>query len=70
VLNSNEMKNEITKEMHNMPYARRPGYQKTIAVLRSQYFWPGMKKEVVDYIAKCLEYHKVNIEHRHLAGLL
>jgi hypothetical protein len=36
----------------------------------SQYFWLGMKKEVVDYIAKCLDCQKVKAEHRHLAILL
>jgi hypothetical protein len=30
----------------------------------------GMKKEVVDYIAKCLECQKVKVEHRHPVGLL
>jgi hypothetical protein len=29
-----------------------------------------MKKEVVDFIARCLECQKVKAEHRHLAGLL
>jgi hypothetical protein len=40
VSNSNELKNVVLKEMHNVPYDRHPGYQKTIAVVRSQYFWP------------------------------
>jgi hypothetical protein len=55
VLNSNEMKYTVMREMHNMPYVGHPGYQKTIAVVRSQYFWPGMKKEVVNYIARSLQ---------------
>jgi hypothetical protein len=29
-----------------------------------------MKKDVADYIARCLECHRVKVEHRHLAGLL
>jgi hypothetical protein len=29
-----------------------------------------MKKEVIDYIARCLECQKVKVEHRHLVGLL
>jgi hypothetical protein len=54
VLNSNEMKNAVLKEMHNMPYVGNLGYLKSIASLRSQYYWLGMKKEVANYIAKCL----------------
>ena len=38
---------------------------KTIATIRNQYFWPGMKKEVANYIARCLECQKVKTKHRH-----
>jgi hypothetical protein len=70
VPNSHELKNVILREMHNVPYVGHPCYQKTIAVAKSQYYWPGMKKEVVDFIAKCLECRKVKGEHRHPAGLI
>jgi hypothetical protein len=36
VSNSDELKNVVLREMHNVPYARNPGYQKTIAVVKSQ----------------------------------
>jgi hypothetical protein len=38
VPNSQELKNMILREMHNVPYAEHPGYQKTIAVVKSQYY--------------------------------
>jgi hypothetical protein len=44
VPNFQELKNPILGEMHNVPYARHPGYQKTIAAVKSQYYWPDMKK--------------------------
>jgi hypothetical protein len=44
VPSSEELRNLVLKEMHNVSYARYPGYQKTIAEVRSQLFWPGMKK--------------------------
>jgi hypothetical protein len=44
VPNSREIKNMLLKEMQNVPYAGHPGYQKTIAVVISQYFWLRMKK--------------------------
>jgi hypothetical protein len=69
VPNSQELKNMILREMHNVPYDGHPGY-KIIAVVKRQYYWPGMKKEVVDFIAKCLECQKVKAEHRHPVGLL
>jgi hypothetical protein len=70
VPNLGEMKNIVLREMHNVPYVGHPGYHKTIAVVRSQYFWPGMKKEVANYIAMCLECQKVKTKHRHPVGLL
>jgi hypothetical protein len=70
VPNSQELKNMILGEMHNVPYAGHPGYQKTIAAIKSQYYWPGMKKEFADFIARCLECQKAKAEHRHPSGFL
>jgi hypothetical protein len=60
----------ILREMNNVPYVGHRGYQKNIAAIKSQYYWPEMKKEVVDCIAKCLECQKVKVEHRHPVGLV
>jgi hypothetical protein len=70
VPSSGELRNLVLKEMHDVPYAGHPGYQKTITAVRIELFWPGMKKDVADYIARCMECQKVKVEHRHLAGLL
>ena len=51
VPSSKELRNVVLKEMHDVPYVGHPGYQKTITAVRSQFFWSGMKKDVVDYIA-------------------
>jgi hypothetical protein len=70
VLNDQELKSLIYSKMHKVPYAGHLGYQKTIIVVKKQFFWLGMKKEVVDFISKCLECHKVKDEHIHPTGLL
>jgi hypothetical protein len=44
--NFQELRIMILKEMHNVPYVGHPGYQKTVAAVKSHYFWPGMKKEI------------------------
>jgi hypothetical protein len=41
-----------------------------VVVVKSHYYWPGMKKEIVEYIARCMECQKVKDEHRHPTGLL
>jgi hypothetical protein len=70
VPNSQEFRIMILKEMHNVPYAGHPGYEKIVATVKSHYFWPGMKKEIAEYIARCMECQKVKAEHRNPTGLL
>jgi hypothetical protein len=68
--NVHELKLMILNEIHNVPYDGHPGYQKTMATVNSHYFWPGMKNEIIEYIARCMECQKVKAEHRHPVGLL
>jgi hypothetical protein len=70
VPNVQGLKLVILREMHNVPYAGHPRYQKTMEAVKSHYFLPSMKKEIAEYIAKCMECQKVKAEHRHPAGLL
>jgi hypothetical protein len=56
--------------MHNVTYAGHTGYQKKNSTVRSQYYYPGMKRNIVGYIAKCFECQRVKAEHRHPVGLL
>ena len=57
-------------EIHQAPYSGHPGYQKTIATARKQYFWPGMKKYNFEYISKYMKCQHVKVENQHLAILL
>jgi hypothetical protein len=68
--NFQNLKHMIFHEMHNVRYAGHPGYQKTLVVFKSHYFWLGMKKYIVEYITRCMEFHKVKAKHRHPTGLL
>jgi hypothetical protein len=64
------LRGAILKEMHNVPYVGHPGYHKTISAVKSQYYWPGMKKEIAKYIATFLECQRVKSEHGHPDGFL
>ena len=59
----------ILQDMHNVPYAGHPGYQKTLVAIKSHCFSPSMKREISEYIAICMECQKVKAEHRHPVGL-
>ena len=39
-------------------------------MLRKDYFWPNMKNELAEYIAKCFECQQVKTEHKHPTRLL
>jgi hypothetical protein len=40
------LKQMILQEMHNITYGGHLGYQKTVAEVKSHYFWLGMKREI------------------------
>jgi hypothetical protein len=44
VPNCQELKDMILREIYNVPYVGNPSYEKTIAAVKRQYYWPGMKK--------------------------
>ena len=44
VPNSPELRSTILKEMHNVPYVGHLVYHKIVAVVKSQYYFPGMKR--------------------------
>ena len=47
VPNVQNLKRMILHEIHNVPYAGNPRYQKTVAAVKSQHFCLGMKREIV-----------------------
>jgi hypothetical protein len=55
VPNVQDLKLMILHEMNNVPYVGHLGYQKTMATSKSRYFCPGMKKDIVEYIGRCME---------------
>ena len=41
-----------------------------LIALKNKLFYPGMKKDVADYLARCMECQLVKVEHQHPTGLL
>nr|GEX41802.1 putative reverse transcriptase domain-containing protein [Tanacetum cinerariifolium] len=51
-------------------YSIHPGADKMYYDLRDRYWWPGMKKDIDEYVCKCLTCLKVKTEHQRPSGLL
>jgi hypothetical protein len=65
-----DLKRFIMDELHKGPYTSHPGYQKMITATRKQFYWPGLKKDIAEYLAKCIEFQQVKEEHQHPEVLL
>ncbi|GJS94811.1 putative reverse transcriptase domain-containing protein [Tanacetum coccineum] len=57
-------------EAHRSKYSVHPGADKMYYDLRDRYWWPRMKKDIAEYVSKCLTCLKVKAEHQRPSGLL
>jgi hypothetical protein len=65
-----DLKRFIMDELHKRSYIGHLRYQKMFTVTRKQFYWPGLKKDIAEYLAKCIECQQVKAEHGHPVGLL
>ncbi|KAL2243581.1 UNVERIFIED_CONTAM: Transposon Tf2-12 polyprotein [Sesamum indicum] len=64
------LREAILQEAHNSPYAMHPGTTKMYRNLRPYYWWQTMKKDVAEFVAKCMTCQQVKAEHQAPAGKL
>nr|GEV49135.1 putative reverse transcriptase domain-containing protein [Tanacetum cinerariifolium] len=65
-----DMRTLIMDRVYNSKYSVHPGADKKYYDLKDRYWWPGMKKDIVVYMSRCLTYLKVKAEHQRPSGLL
>ncbi|XP_059635519.1 uncharacterized protein LOC132277689 [Cornus florida] len=54
---------DILREFHTSRFVVHPGGTKMYHNLRRQYWWSGMKKDIAQFVAKCLTSQQVKAEH-------
>ncbi|GKA76218.1 reverse transcriptase domain-containing protein [Tanacetum coccineum] len=59
-----EVRTLIMDEVHKSKHSVHPGADKMYYDLRDRYWWPRMKKDIAEYVSKCLTYLKVKAEHQ------
>ena len=65
-----ELKNEVLREAHNSRFSVHPGSTKMYQDLKKNFWWPGMKNEIADWVSKCDTCQRVKAEHQRPSGLL
>lgn len=70
VPNQPELRNEILREGHQSLFHLHPGRDKMIEELRELFWWKGLRRDVADFVSKCLVCQKVKFERQKSSGLL
>ncbi|XP_070057741.1 uncharacterized protein [Nicotiana tomentosiformis] len=64
------LKEKILEEALSSRYSFHPGATKMYRDPRKHYWWHRMKKDIIEYVATCLNYQQVKYEHQRPGGLL
>ncbi|CAN6720908.1 unnamed protein product [Malus baccata var. baccata] len=65
-----ELKKEILDEAHISAYAMHPGGTKMYHTIKPFDYWPGMKREITEYVSRCAICQQVKAERKKSFGLM
>ncbi|GJY53553.1 putative nucleotidyltransferase, ribonuclease H [Tanacetum coccineum] len=65
-----EIQEALLSEAHSSSVSIHPGSTKMYQDLKQNFWWSGMKKDVAEFLAKCLTCQQVKIEHQRASRLL
>ncbi|XP_070032959.1 uncharacterized protein [Nicotiana tomentosiformis] len=69
VPNVDDLRRAIMVEAHSSRYPIHPGSAKMYHDLRDIYWWNNMKRDIADYVSRCLNCQQVKAGHQRLGGL-
>ncbi|KAL0533872.1 hypothetical protein IC582_028143 [Cucumis melo] len=64
------VKTKLLSEAHSSPFSMHPGSTKMYQNLKRVYWWHNMKREVAEFVSKCLVCQQVKAPRQKPAGLL
>ena len=64
VPNDDELKKSILEEAYSESFAMHLGSTKMYQDLKSSYWWTRMKRDVLEFMTKCMVCQKVKVEHQ------
>ena len=70
VPNVDDLRKEIMEEAHFSAYSIHSDSTKMYHNLKSNYWWNGIKRDIAEFVSKCLTCQQVKLEHQRPSGLL
>jgi len=70
VPNNKKIKEEILKENHDSVNVGHPEQHRMLELLKRNYWWPGLKKDVKRYVQGCIKCQQNKVQHQKKAGEL
>ena len=65
-----ELRRKIMEEAHSIAYSVYPSSTKMYRDLKHVYWWNGMKRDIAEFVSRCLTCQQVKLEHQKSSGLL
>ena len=59
-----DLRKMIMEESHYSTYAMHLGSTKMYLTIKENYWWSGMKRDIADFVARCLVCQQVKAEHQ------
>ena len=70
VPNDREIRNRILDEIHSVPYAGHPGYNKTMEKINRHFYWEGISLDVCNFVVSCPIYQTEKLDNQYPFGEL
>ncbi|KAG8499137.1 hypothetical protein CXB51_005567 [Gossypium anomalum] len=64
VLKNDELIRKILQEAHSSSLSIHPGSTKLYNDLKKMYWWTGMKRDISEFVSRCLIYQQLKAEHQ------
>lgn len=70
VPNDDDLRRSVLEDCHNSKFSIHPGGTKMYADMKRLYYWDGMKRDIANFVRRCVTCQLVKAEHQRPGGLL
>ena len=70
ILNIDDLRRSIMEEAYCIAYVMHPGSTKIYWTIKENYWWSGMKRDIAEFVSRCLVCQQVKAEHQKPPGTL